>query len=159
LDRKHESEQAELNRKHDFALLEAKTKAEKELLDKQHAQAMAKLKKQQQYEKDLLKQKQEYELEQIKKQKKQIEQPSKKKATISAGKKKQIDNLINNKMDKEDSKNIVIVNSPLTAEGAAQKVASGELIVTKQEGNRVWVARNPNYVKGQATLDKYTWLK
>ena len=55
--------------------------------------------------------------------------------------------------------NLVVVNSPLTAEGAAKKVASGELIVTKQEGNRVWVAANPNYTKGQSTLDKYTWLK
>lgn len=58
-----------------------------------------------------------------------------------------------------NSSDLVIVNSPLTAKGAAEKVASGELIVTKQEGNRVWVAANPNYVKGQATLDKYTWLK
>lgn len=57
------------------------------------------------------------------------------------------------------SSDIVVVNSPYTAEGAAKKVASGELIVTKQEGNRVWVAQNPNYTKGQATLNKYTWLK
>lgn len=56
------------------------------------------------------------------------------------------------------SSDLVVVNSPYTAEGAAQKVASGELIVTKQEGNRIWVAANPNYTKGQATLDKYTSL-
>lgn len=58
-----------------------------------------------------------------------------------------------------NSSKLTVVNSPLTAEGAAKKVASGELIVTKQEGNRIWVAANPNYVKGQSTLNKYTWLK
>lgn len=60
---------------------------------------------------------------------------------------------------KTDSSGIVIENSPFTAEEAARRVLSGELIVTKQAGNRVWVASNPNYVKGQSTLDKYTWLK
>ena len=55
-----------------------------------------------------------------------------------------------------NSSNLVVANSPLTAEGAAKKVASGELIVTKQEGNKIWVAANPNYTKGQSTLDKYT---
>ena len=59
---------------------------------------------------------------------------------------------------KSNSSNLVVVNSPLTPEGAAKKVASGELIVTKQEGNRIWVAANPNYTKGQSTLDKYTSL-
>lgn len=57
------------------------------------------------------------------------------------------------------SSELKVMNSPLTAEGAAKKVASGELIVTKQVGNQIWVAANPNYVKGQSTLDKYTWLK
>jgi hypothetical protein len=55
-----------------------------------------------------------------------------------------------------NSSDLVVVNSPYTPEGAAQKVASGELIVTKQEGNRIWVAPNPNYTKGQSLLDKYT---
>jgi hypothetical protein len=55
-----------------------------------------------------------------------------------------------------NSSDLVVVNSPYTPEGAAQKVASGELIVTKQEGNRIWVAPNPNYIKGQSLLDKYT---
>lgn len=62
------------------------------------------------------------------------------------------------KKQSSKSSEIVIVNSPLTAKGAAEKVASGELVVTKQEGNKVWVARNPNYTKGQSTLDKYTNL-
>lgn len=64
-----------------------------------------------------------------------------------------------NKNSNTKSSDVTIVNSPYTAEGAAKKVASGELIVTKQEGNKVWVAQNPDYVKGQSTLDKYTWLK
>lgn len=66
---------------------------------------------------------------------------------------------VKNGSNNTKSSDVTIVNSPYTAEGAAKKVASGELIVTKQEGNKVWVAPNPNYVKGQFTLDKYTWLK
>lgn len=63
-----------------------------------------------------------------------------------------------NRNNNNKSSDIVVVDSPLNAKGAADKVASGELIVTKQEGNRVWVAANPNYVKGQASLDAYTKL-
>jgi hypothetical protein len=77
--------------------------------------------------------------------------------TLGAGAKKTAA-VSGNKSSTSKSSKIVVVNSPLTAEGAAQKVASGELIVTKQEGNRIWVARNPNYTKGQSTLDKYTNL-
>lgn len=63
---------------------------------------------------------------------------------------------INSGNTSSKSSDLVVANSPLTAEGAAKKVASGELIVTKQEGNKIWVAANPNYTKGQSTLDKYT---
>lgn len=61
-----------------------------------------------------------------------------------------------NPSNKKGSSDIVIMNSPYSAQGAAEKVASGEFIVTKQVGNQVWVDRNHNYTKGQAMLDKYT---
>ena len=55
-----------------------------------------------------------------------------------------------------------VVNSPLTVQGAAKRVASGEL-TAKQVGNNIYLSSNPNYVSGQSTLDKYTaftkWLK
>ena len=52
---------------------------------------------------------------------------------------------------------MTVVNSPLTPEGAAERVARGELNA-KVEGNKIYVSSNPNYVKGQGTLNKYTSL-
>jgi hypothetical protein len=66
---------------------------------------------------------------------------------------------VKNGSNNNKSSSSIKVNSPYTVETVAKKVADGELIVTKEEGNKVWVAPNPNYVKGQSTLDKYTWLK
>lgn len=54
--------------------------------------------------------------------------------------------------------NYTVVNSPLTPEGAAERVARGELNA-KVVGNKIYVSSNPNYNKGQELLDKYTWLK
>lgn len=54
--------------------------------------------------------------------------------------------------------NYTVVNSPLTPEGAAERVARGELNA-KVVGNKIYVYSNPNYNKGQELLDKYTWLK
>lgn len=52
---------------------------------------------------------------------------------------------------------MTVVNSPLTPEGAAARVASGELNAT-QIGSKIYVTRNPSYTKGQSLLDKYTGL-
>lgn len=79
---------------------------------------------------------------------------TKKSAAIKATEKK----VTSVAQNSSNSSKLTVVNSPLTAEGAAKKVASGELIVTKQEGNRIWVANNPNYVKGLSALEKYTSL-
>ena len=56
-----------------------------------------------------------------------------------------------------NSSKMTVVNSPLTPEGAAARVASGELNATVK-GNKIYVSSNPNYVKGQGTLNKYTSL-
>ncbi len=55
------------------------------------------------------------------------------------------------------SSQMTVVNSPLTVNGAAEKVASGELNATVK-GNKIYLESNPNYTKGQSTLDKYTSL-
>ena len=55
------------------------------------------------------------------------------------------------------STKMTVVNSPLTPEGAAARVASGELNATVV-GNKIYVTSNPDYTKGQSTLDKYTSL-
>ena len=55
------------------------------------------------------------------------------------------------------SSGYTVVNSPLTPEGAAARVATGELNATV-DGNKIYVTSNPNYTKGQATLDNYTRL-
>lgn len=56
-----------------------------------------------------------------------------------------------------NSSKMTVVNSPLTPEGAAERVARGELNA-KVVGNKIYISNNPNYVKGQATLNKYTSL-
>lgn len=55
----------------------------------------------------------------------------------------------------KNNSDLVIVNSPLTVQGAAERVARGEL-TAKQVGNKVYLSNNPNYIKGQNLLDEYT---
>ena len=50
---------------------------------------------------------------------------------------------------------LVVANSPLTAEAAAKGIAEGKYNAT-QVGNTIYLENNPNYVKGQSVLDKYT---
>ena len=52
---------------------------------------------------------------------------------------------------------LVVANSPLSVDGAAQGVAEGKYNAT-QVGNTIYLSNNPNYVKGQTALDKYTNL-
>lgn len=52
---------------------------------------------------------------------------------------------------------LVVVNSPLSVEGAAKGIAEGKYNAT-QVGNAIYLSNNPNYVKGQSALDKYTSL-
>ena len=63
------------------------------------------------------------------------------------------------KDDNTGSENgLVVANSPLTADGAAQLVAEGK-VNAKVVGNTIYLENNPAYVKGQSTLDKYTGLR
>ena len=47
---------------------------------------------------------------------------------------------------------------PLSEDAVAKKVASGEVIATQLSNGKISVKKNPNYTKGQSTLDKYTYL-
>jgi hypothetical protein len=57
-----------------------------------------------------------------------------------------------------NSGEMYVVNSPLTPEGAAERVAKGEYNATVV-GNQIHLSKNPDYHPGQASLDKYTSLK
>lgn len=52
---------------------------------------------------------------------------------------------------------MTVANSPYTVDEAAKRIASGEFNATLQ-GNKIYLESNPNYTKGQSTLDKYTSL-
>ena len=55
------------------------------------------------------------------------------------------------------SSGYTVVNSPLTVEGAAERVARGELNA-QVVGNKIYLSNNPGYSKGQELIDKYTSL-
>ena len=138
----------------------AKTKAEKELLKQQHKNDLEKLNKQHEYEKKLLDKELETEKALLKEKNKYTSSgnsggsSSKKTSTVkktSSGSSGSV-----NKTSGSSS-GLEIVNSPYSVEGAAAKVASGELNA-EQVGNKVYLSTNPDYVKGQSVLDKFTSL-
>lgn len=55
------------------------------------------------------------------------------------------------------TKELTVANSPMTVNEAIERYDRGEIFV-EQKGNKLYVSNNPEYVKGQATLDKYTGL-
>lgn len=57
----------------------------------------------------------------------------------------------------EPASKLVVANSPLTPEAAAKGVAEGKYNATV-DGNVIHLTNNPDYVKGQTILDKYTSL-
>ena len=52
---------------------------------------------------------------------------------------------------------LTVANSPLTVNEAIERYDRGEIYV-EQKGNKLYVTKNPEYVKGQEKLDKYTGL-
>lgn len=117
---------------------------ELELKKKQVAQQQAQWKAEQKLkEQQLAEEKRQFDAQMAQKQ-------AKAESSTTAYKQAQQEKFSQKKIEKQSSSSskIQIVNTPYTAEEAAEKVASGELIVTKQEGNKIWVAPNPNYVKG-----------